>query len=562
MSAAAKDKPPRFDDTIRVFRAGLANMYRSRLPQMAAALAYRTIFALIPTLVISVAAIGVFAKPETIRNMVYDTLEAAGLDITIEDPVKERADELLGPENEVEAQSLEDLQPTVEGQPVEGEAVEEKLEEKAEDESEQIGGPPNDDQEEGVEAGADDQTSSDEVGPPPPDEDNLIASPNLSTESSNNGTVSFDEIIAGILDQIFEIRFAAVGAVGLLTLIYASISMLIEIERAFNVIYRAQAGKSWGRRLTQYWSIITLVPIFLFSAYYASEQFRDLGERVFNTSGGGVLAFVGSLVSVAITALLLLLAYVIIPNVRVRISTGVVGAFVAAILWEFAKWGFRQYLSYSVGYSNIYGNLALLPLALLWVYLTWLIILFGLQVSYGLQHIELAKQIEEEDADNRLTDPAAVFGVLAVIAGRFERGKATGLHVLTDELSLPARVIGSITDKLRRSEIIRALDDDEQRYTLARPADQIMLDEAMAAMAGITDAGVAAESNWTRAVERLDRARQDVVKGLTVEDLLSEKARNGTRHAAGKSPDPVPDKASKPATLTPPEHTSSPEKPS
>lgn len=548
MNAAAKDKPPRFDDTIRVFRAGLANMYRSRLPQMAAALAYRTIFAIIPIIVISVVAVGVFAKPDDIRGMIYQTIEAVGLDIEIEDPVKERAEEMLGPDTDVEAQDPADLEVKVGGKPIEGEEVEEKIEERKQAE----------------------EIAEDEVLSQSGDTDVAIPSdtspsgsdPGAPAEEAESETISFDEFIAGMLDEILEIRFAAMGVVGILTLIYASISMLIEIERAFNVIYRAQAGKSWGRRLTQYWTIITLVPVFLFAAFYASEQFREMGERVLNVAGGGVLAFVGSIVSIAITALLLLLAYVIIPNVRVRVSSGIIGALVAAILWEVAKWGFRQYLEYSVGYSNIYGKVGLLPLSLLWIYLTWLIILFGLQVSYGLQNIELAKQIEEEDADNRLTDPAAVFGVLAVIAGRFERGKATGLHVLTDELSLPARVIGSITDKLRRSEIIRALEDDEQRYTLARPADQIMLDEAMAAMASITDAGVAAESNWTRAVERLDRARQDVVKGLTVEDILSEKARNGSRHAAARAPGSEPDKTSKPPTRTPPEHTSPPENPS
>jgi len=293
--------------------------------------------------------------------------------------------------------------------------------------------------------------------------------------------------------------------------------MLIEIERTFNIVYRAQVGKSWGKRIVQYWTIITLVPILLFAAFYASEQFRGLGV--------GIAGFV---VSVAITSLLLLTAYTIIPNTRVHVRTGVVGAIVAAILWELAKWGFRLYLGYSASYAKLYGSMALLPLFMLWVYLTWLIILFGLQVSYGLQHIEAAKRIEEDDSEKRLTDPSAVLGVLAVIAERFRRGKSSGPDLIADELHLPAEVVDTMLEKLTRAGIVSPVDGPLDNYVLSKPAEEIPLESLIDAMGEITDSGQVSSGSWTGAIERVREAQLDVIRGQTVASLIT----NGTESAS------------------------------
>lgn len=472
--SAAQEKSPKFSDTVRVMRAGIRGMYRSRLPQMSAALAFRTLFALIPILVISVAAIGAFAEPEDVRKIFDQTLDAAGIsDIKV-------------PNSDAESDTA-------------GEATQETESAESNEDAAQV----------------DDSSQSDETG------------------DNESAAVSAEEFFVRLVDQILAIPFAAIGAVGVLTLIYAALSMLIEIERAFNNVYRAQVGKSWGKRVIQYWSIITLVPILLFSAFYASEQFRGLGVRLTEAESGTFLSFfapfVGSVVSIAITSLLLLLAYTIIPNTRVHLKTGIVGALVAAILWEVAKWGFRLYLSYSVTYAKLYGSMALLPLFMLWIYLTWFIILFGLQVAYGLQHIELARRIDEEDADDRLTDPAAVFGVLAVIAERFARGKTASVSRITGELSLSAEAVGTMLDKLNRAEILRDVDGRDDRYVLARPAESILLEEAVSAMHDITDAGRGPGGAWTPAIDKLEQAREEAIKGMTVADLIDDGERKEDR---------------------------------
>lgn len=480
--SAAEEKSPKLTDTIRVLRAGIRGMYRSRLPQMSAALAFRTLFAMIPILVISIAATGAFAEPDLVREIMYkalDTLGISEIEVSVQDD----------PGGSDESNGVDDVS--------------------------------------AAEANGDEPVVTDDENVIGADDGQPAATGSLSLASEDDNKVSLEELVTRLIDRLLGLSFGAIGAVGLLTLIYAAISMLVEIERAFNNVYRAQVGKSWGKRVIQYWAIITLVPILLFSAFYASEQFRGLGDTFTNAESGSFLSFVapavGSAISIAITSLLLLLAYTIIPNTRVHIKTGIVGALVAAILWEVAKWAFRLYLSYSASYAKIYGAIAVLPLFMLWVYLTWLIILFGLQVAYGLQHIDLARRIDEDDAEDRLTDPVAVLGVLAVIAGQFARGKTASMSRITGELSLPADAVSTMLDKLSRAEILRDVDGGDDRYVLARPAESITLEEAVSAMHDITDAGRGSGGAWSPTIDRLQNAREDTIRGLTVADLLRDR---------------------------------------
>ncbi|HED53401.1 MAG TPA: YihY family inner membrane protein [Phycisphaerales bacterium] len=448
---APKEQSPGLRDTITVMRAGLRGIYRSRLPQMSAALAFRTLFALIPMLVISIAAIGAFAEPDDVRTILNRAFDSAGISsIMVQDPIEPLTT------NESEAAT-----------------------------------------------GVPSKISFKPVLKVPEHE----PEPDLSV--SEEEPVRLEAFITELVDRLMTIPFGAIGAVGVLTLIYAAISMLTEIERAFNQVYRAQVGRSWGRRITQYWTILTLGSILLFATFYVSEQFRGLGAGA-----------AGSVVSVAITALLLLLAYTMIPNTRVHVRTAVVGAIIAAILWEVAKWGFRQYVGYSVSYAKIYGSLAILPLFMLWIYFTWLIVLFGMQVSYGLQYIASARKIIGEDDTPSLIDPASVIALLALIATRFNAGKTAHADRLADELGLPAATIDAMLDRLTRDGFLRAVDGGDDRYVLARPPEKINLTDAVDSIQSIADTIELDGRPWARPLQAIRDARHDALKGLSLAKVL------------------------------------------
>ncbi|MEL6795661.1 MAG: YhjD/YihY/BrkB family envelope integrity protein [Planctomycetota bacterium] len=451
-------------DTIRVVRVAVRGIYRSRLPQMAAALAFRTLFALIPILFLSVAIIGAFADRENVEDFLDTALVELNLDIAIAEPAP--ADE--DGDADVLAQSKLWQPPVWQG---------------------------------------------------PPDAADVAVAEDESAQQS------IKDILNRLIENLLAIQFKAIGAVGLLTLIYAAFSMLTEIERAFNHVYRAKAGRSWVRRITQYWTTLTLGALIIFGTFYISGEFKGLG------AGGPALGYI---FSIAIGALFFLLAYMTLPNTRVHVRAAVVGGLVAAVLWEGAKWGFREYVSYSVSYSKLYGSLGILPLFMLWIYLSWLIVLFGLQVSFGLQHIGAARELAEQDeAEEVLTEPAAVIPLLVVMGENFARGKPTEVGDLADEVGIPAVTADSIVEQLASAGVVHKLDGGDDRYTLAKPPGDIEIAGVLAEAQRLVRTQAGGEQTFGDALSRLREAEREALEGVTLKDLLSDAARRRTESGVG-----------------------------
>jgi len=183
--------------------------------------------------------------------------------------------------------------------------------------------------------------------------------------------------------------------------------------------------------------------------------------------------------------LLLFLVYVLMPNTTVSKRSAAIGSLVAAILWTISKDVFRLYVSHGV-IGSLYGALALLPLFLLWLWVTWLIILFGLELTYALQAMQgknrqfkhLAFQKQTEDT---LVDPAWMLPLSVRIAAAFEQGQSPSLAQLSEAVNLPQRVVRKMLNVLEEAKIIHRVGNGptELRYTLARPADHITVREVL-----------------------------------------------------------------------------------
>ncbi len=426
---------PRFHDTMLVTRRALRGLYDSPIPQMAAALAYRTIFGMIPVLVVSLLILKLFASEDDIRDLVRRTLEFTGISRIV-----------------------------VESHPIDA-----------------------------------------ALGPP------VIV---------HHEPPRLEAWVQDRLVAIQDIPLRAIGGIVIATLIYAAISMLVEIEQAFNQIYRARAGRSWGRRITQYWTIITLGSIALFATFYVGEKFREwvrhLTEDGSLTGGGITLSLAGFLATVVISTLLFLFTYTSVPNTRVKFGPALVGATLAALAWETGKWGFTQYLSYSASYERLYGSIALIPLFLLWVYVTWLIVLLGLQVAYGLQTLKL--RLRDTDPDPVIVDPASILGVVALIARRFADGRTTDPETLVTRTGLSQTVVTRMLDRLADSGILLRV-EGEDAFALARPPEAILADEVLRAAHELTVKPF--DDLATGAVaDRIREARLEIGRGVTMASLV------------------------------------------
>ena len=492
---------------VGLIRYGAAQLEEDRASQMAAALTYRTIFSLVPLFVLSLLVFNAFGGFSSVggnlRETIYDYLGLTAITIS-----QTTGDDAAAVEES--ARLEQELGPIYGPEPRPGS-------EELPTEAQPTGEDPTD-------IGADQFRKANE------------SQPNPETKAR------VDQLLTDLQKQVSEISFSGIAMVGVLLLIWAAIGLVVSLERAFNRIYRAPQGRPWHLRIMIYWGVITLGPVLLAVSFYLTNQVFSYAREI--SGVGWLVGMLPPFASLALSWLLLLLLYSLMPNVKVQLQAALIGSLTAAVLWELSKWGFGFYMSQAVGYSKLYGSLGLLPLFLLWMYTTWLIILFGLEISYISQTIEDVRYLRvrpKEETSSAVTPPAAILAVAAALGRAFDRGESLAISQLTSTTGLPARAIEQFTGSLCRAHLAHQLEGDDDgpgEFSLARPAEAISLQALLGVGRDITPlSSLSTEPATTSLFSRLSDAEDQATHRQTLRDLIGQPPRPAADHESDSSPD-------------------------
>ncbi len=245
----------------------------------------------------------------------------------------------------------------------------------------------------------------------------------------------------------FTVQARHLTWLGVAFLAVTAFTMLVTIERAFNEIWRVRQPRRGVVRFLLYWAILSLGPLLLGAGFAVSTYITSLSmlSGPHALPGAGVLLrFMPLLFSVAAFTLL----YAAVPNARVPIRHALVGGLFTALLFEAAKSMFGMYVRLFPGYQLIYGAFATVPLFLLWVYLSWLIVLFGAELVCSLSSTRLWRH----KAMPRLL---VLLGVLRVFYDRQRLGLPTHLNHLHEAgWLLPEDEWEELLDFLEREQLV------------------------------------------------------------------------------------------------------------
>lgn len=183
------------------------------------------------------------------------------------------------------------------------------------------------------------------------------------------------EVIANYTEQ-FRTNAAKLTAVGLALLIATAVMLMLTIEHAFNQIWRVTRPRPIVQRAIIYWTLLTVGPVLIGASLMLTSWLvsRSLG-LVSEIPGAGVALL--RTVPVVLTVLALALLYLAMPNRRIALRDALLGGLVAGLVFEATKRGFAWYLSQFPTYKLVYGAFATVPIFLLWIYISWLIVVFG-----------------------------------------------------------------------------------------------------------------------------------------------------------------------------------------
>lgn len=351
-----------------------------------------------------------------------------------------------------------------------------------------------------------------------------------------------DRQIKSISEKVSNLSFESIGAVGAILLVWAALGLLITVEQCANTIFKAPSGRPWPSRITIYWAVVTLGPLLLFVSMYVATQSLKATQDV--ALVGTFAGFVRRFSTMGSSWLGLLLLYKLMPNTHVRVKPAIIGALVAAVLWEISKWAFGLYVSRTVPYSKLYGTLGLIPLFLFWLYINWVIILFGFELTYTLQTMKgkrLQRLRQRSEAELDYGNPQWLIPIMTQVGRTFDKGKTIERQDLANALQLPVRAIAALTTSLEKQGLLLRVQNpnsDAIGLSLAKPPDRIPVQELIELVHRMT-IGIDKQRRgpgWTY----LDGLKQDAVEHAgdeTLADLIARSEAEEMKEAANGGDD-------------------------
>ncbi|MDI6450765.1 YhjD/YihY/BrkB family envelope integrity protein [Anaerobaca lacustris] len=306
-------------------------------------------------------------------------------------------------------------------------------------------------------------------------------------EEDPDQKVMLTDYLDGIIGRFFGgIDSKSLSLLSAVLVIWAALALLSTIERAFNHIWHVSRGRSFLHRMINYWALLTLGPLLVGVGIYVTTQYAAI--RDIETT---VLAYrvVPLILSYLLSLLAFFLLYFVLPSTKVNPAAALWGAAVAALVWSFAKHGFSTYVTQFIPYSKIYGVLGLIPLSVFWIHITWLIALFGLQLTYTTQHLKTldAAEIESSKGGKQeyfITNDLTVINIAREIARTFARDEGPlSCEALCNRLRLPLELGDDILDYLVKAKLLVKTSEPEVGFVPARDPEHITLSEITEALA-------------------------------------------------------------------------------
>jgi len=279
--------------------------------------------------------------------------------------------------------------------------------------------------------------------------------------------------VAGTIITVYMPQFSAqashLTAAGIAALAVTALMLMLTIEHSFNLIWRVQTPRPLLQRFLSYWVTLTLGPLSVgaslsLTSYLVSSS---LGYVASIPTLGGVML---KIVPLLITTLVFSLLYLVVPNRYVPLRHALIGGMVTGVGLELMNRGFAAYILGFSSYTLVYGAFASLPVFLLWIYLSWLVIVSGAVVAASLSYWRGGAWHIERTAGRRFFDAIRVLRALHAAQGG---GESLSLSALRRETHLALDEIEDILHQVRDAKL--AARTTTQGWMLARDARDIMV---------------------------------------------------------------------------------------
>lgn len=337
------------------------------------------------------------------------------------------------------------------------------------------------------------------------------------------------ELTDQIMTFVDNVRGDVLGSIGFVILLYTVISMVQKVEESFNFVWRVEQPRSLGRRFSEYLSVLVVGPALMVASLGLLATIdTSVGGMALSKyqSFGALLRVLRRLGPYLMVTAVFTFMYAFVPNTKVKLRAAAIGGLSAGVAWAASGAIFTSFVAGSNTRMLIYAGFAVVILALIWVYISWLILLLGAQLAFYIQHPQYLRPGRGEIQMNAsLRERAALSIVYLIVHDYCTTQQRWSTNALAEHLGLPSAAIGGIIAALERKNLLLLADDDT--WVPARDPEVILLLDVYEAvrkadvgprLGRIRDIAPAVE-----AARRAETALNESLKGRSIKDLIERK---------------------------------------
>lgn len=317
-----------------------------------------------------------------------------------------------------------------------------------------------------------------------------------------------------------------VALVGVLTLFWAVIKVFGSIEDAFNNIWEVRSTRSAARKYGDYIAVVVVAPIL----WVISSSMGNYAAEILGVAGSPALEVLSRAGSLVVAWVMFTFIYVVLPSTKVRFTAALTAGVVAGTAFVLFQWGYVYLQRWMTSYNAIYGSFAALPLFLLWMQISWEILLLGGELSFAYQNVARFDEERESLLVSYDCRRKLMVGVMVLVSRAFRDGRgAVSFSEIRDRLDVPTRIMNNILYTLVQARMLNEIRTEGTNYDLEyAPARDISTLRVYDILSAVDSHGFGRDTIDMRSNRELRRCAEvverlkDVTRASTENVLLTE----------------------------------------
>ncbi|HET7175099.1 MAG TPA: YhjD/YihY/BrkB family envelope integrity protein [Gammaproteobacteria bacterium] len=335
-----------------------------------------------------------------------------------------------------------------------------------------------------------------------------------------------------VIDFVNNVKAGVLGILGLLLLLYTVISLVRKVEAAFNHLWRVREPRTFVEGFGHYLSVIMIGPLLFVAALgmTATVSSHTAVDHIVGWApAGALIVALAKLLPYVLVIAAFTFIYMFVPHTYVQFKAALAGAAAAGIAWELSGWVFATLVVTSTRLAAIYSGFAILVMFMIWLYVSWLIVLMGSQVAFYIQNPELVRHgLRRNEVGSRTMERVALHVMYLVGRAYQEHHTPWSREQLARRLHLPTDIVLDVIERLRKRGLLMVVTGRIRRYIPATDMSNTTLKEIVLAVrqnpldAGDADRHIKSIPQVDGVVHALDRAVELAVGNRTLRDLVNE----------------------------------------